>query len=159
MFTTRILLSSTGNGEIGKDPSLSNIRGKKNLYFNKVWNLTRVYYQCNTTSIFCKLAFFNSNTLLSMQICTISFRTLCTAILQWSSQESCIKGNLYYHDGWREKKLNVNYKQSTPLTRMGSVWLIVAQHPAIEKWEHKKIRWRKPKLNWWSSADKEHDTL
>jgi hypothetical protein len=29
MFTTRILLSSTGNGEIGKDPSLSNISGKK----------------------------------------------------------------------------------------------------------------------------------
>ena len=29
MFTTRILLSSKGNGEIGKDPSSSNINGKK----------------------------------------------------------------------------------------------------------------------------------
>ena len=34
--------------------------------------------------------------------------------------------------------MNVSYKWSTTLTQMDSAWLIVAQHPAVEKGEHKK---------------------
>lgn len=125
-----------------------NISGeKKNLCFSKIEILQECTINWIQPAYFSKLSFFNSNTLLSMQICTISFRTLCKAILQRSSQESCIKGKKVILSWWLErwKKRNINYKQWTPLTRMDSVWLIEARHPAIEKWEHKKNKMEKTK--------------